>query len=336
MPTLRRQFHLFVAALTLGSLLAGAAPVAAARFESFAPIKRLQALQLAREPLEHRRERREKAERQRELRRLAERMKKSGQTSLRVKGEKARRDERREALPTAAEGVFGNAVPQQAEGLLPANRRANNPGGDNAGDGQCETSIVAWNQYMVAAWNDGKGFHDGSNQYQGYATSADGGVTWTDRGTFPLPASRPNWSWTSDPVLGVNSRTGAFYFSALVDPDGPSGNTNGIGVVKGRFSGSTIAWETPSLVRSVDYSTDFLDKQWIAVDPNNGRVYLSYTRFASNVSEINFQAADSALSAWSAPQLVSVTSNNAALDERGLVQGSRPAVGPDGTVYVMY
>ena len=94
-----------------------------------------------------------------------------------------------------------------------------------------------------------QGFHDGTNQVPGrYATtSADGGQTWTDRGTFPTPATSPNWSWTSDPVLAVNPRTGTFYFSALIDPDGPSGNTNGIGVVKGRFSGSGIV-ATPSLV----------------------------------------------------------------------------------------
>ncbi len=326
----------FAFTLGVGTFASPAAAAAGRTFEHLAPIKRLQALRLGLEPMERREERKEFAERQRELRRLAKQMKRAGKTSLRVGGEKARPDGRTEALPAAPRpGAFGDAAPAVAA-VAPTNVRCNNPTGDTAGDGQCETSIVAWNQYLIAAWNDGKGFHDGSNQYQGYATSADGGQTWTDRGTFPIPAGSPNWSWTSDPVLAVNPRTGAFYFSALIDPDGPSGNTNGIGVVKGRFSGSNVVWQTPSLVRSVNYSSEFLDKQWIAVDPGTGRVYLSYTRFVSNVSEINFQAADSALTSWSTPVLVSVNSNNIALDERGLVQGSRPVVGPDGTVYVMY
>lgn len=323
--------------LGLGTIASPASAAPSRSFEHLAPIKRLQALQLSREPLEHKQERKEFAERQRELRRLAKQLRKSGRTTLRVGGEKARKHERGESFPAAATRDAGDTSPNAAAGeAAPTNVRCNNPTGDTAGDGQCETSLVAWNQYMIAAWNDGKGFHDGTNQYQGYATSADGGQTWTDRGTFPIPAASPNWSWTSDPVLAVNSRTGAFYFSALVDPDGPSGNTNGIGVVKGRFSGSNVAWQTPSLVRSVNYSTEFLDKQWLAVDEGTGRVYLSYTRFVSSVSEINFQASDSSLTAWSTPALVSVSSNNVALDERGLVQGSRPLVGSDGTVYVVY
>lgn len=335
MPTLRRQLHLFVAALTLGSLLAGAAPVAGAKFESLAPLKRLQAERMLQEPMERREERREAVERRRELRRLAKKMKRSGQTSLRTGGERARPNERVEPLPPLPAGLDVLA-PRRAGGeAAPANRRCNNTAGDGSRDCQSETSIVAWNNFMVAAWNDGSGASSGSNQFQGYATSIDGGLTWVDRGAPPVPAGRPNWEWTSDPVLAVNSRTGAFYFSALVDPDGASGSTSGISVVKGRFVSGSLVWETPSLVRSVDTSTDFLDKQWIAVDPNNGRVYISYTRFFSGLDQIEFQAADSALTAWSSVTRISVQSTGPA-DERGLVQGSRPVVGSDGSVYVMY
>ncbi|MFN8586641.1 MAG: hypothetical protein U0704_02480 [Candidatus Eisenbacteria bacterium] len=335
MPRLRSLLLLALAALGIAPLWP-VAPAHARGFEHLAPIKRLQAQRLAREPMERRQERREFVERQRELRRLAKQMKQGGRTTLRVGGERARRDETLERLPLLAAAERDAAGPASGNAVGPTNVRCNNPSGDTAGDGQCETSLVAWHQYMLAAWNDGKGFHDGSQQFQGWATSTDGGLTWTDRGTIPLPTGDANWSWTSDPVLAVNSRTGAFYFSALVDPDGAAGSTNGIAVVKGRFTNSTFAWGNPSLVRSVNYSTDFLDKQWIAVDPGTGKVYVSYTRFASNVSEINFQASDSSLTSWSSPLLISVTSNNANLDERGLVQGSRPVVGPDGTLFVMY
>lgn len=327
----------FVALLALALACPMLAPLGASArtFEHLAPIKRLQARRLALEPMEHKQERREFAERQRELRKLAKRVKKGSPTTSRALGERAKKDDREERLPAFVSSQRGPGG-SVANGVAPTNARCNNPTGDTAGDGQCETSIVGWNQYMIAAWNDGKGFHDGSGQTQGWATSVDGGQTWTDRGYLPLPSGDANWSWTSDPVLAVNPTTGAFYFSALVDPDGAAGSTNGIALVKGRFSGSSFAWGQPSLVRSVNYSSEFLDKQWIAVDPGTGRVYVSYTRFVSNVSEINFQASDSSLSAWTGAVQVSVSSNNAALDERGLVQGSRPVVGPDGTVFVTY
>jgi hypothetical protein len=101
-------------------------------------------------------------------------------------------------------------------------------------------------------------------------------------------------------------------------------------VIKGRFTGSSFTWEPASVVRTVPSATDFLDKEWLAVDPADGRVYVSYTSFTSSSDEIDFQCADSAMAAWNAYQQVSLAS------EHGWVQGSRPAVGADGAVYVVY
>lgn len=321
-------------ALLCGALTALLATNAtsAARYEAAAPIKRLQAMKLAEEPMEHREVR---AERARELRRLARELRRSGKSALRVRGQKAKRagvDDVRAGAP----GVTPSGASAAGE-VAPVNVRVNGIAGDAASDGQSETSIVAWKQYMMAAWNDGNGWTNGSNQSQGWAISVDGGGSWVDQGTFPLPSDRPNWTWTSDPVLAVNPATGTFYFSALADPDGGFGNTNGIGVGRGRFSGSSFAWENPTLVRSVLYTdSDFLDKQWIAVDPASGRVYISYTYFKAGASEIDFQAADSTLASWTTAKRLSVQSGTASLDESGYVQGSRPVVLSNGSVVVMY
>jgi hypothetical protein len=320
----------FAAATLMAFLPDGAGAAAAAR----SPYKRLQVHRLAEEPMRERREHAERREftreRLRELRRLARAMKKDGRTSLRTRGESARpftEDEdfrpgrpapARPAEPMSAGAVTGPPRP---------NVRCNNTAGDGALDGQCETSIVRWNNYMIAAWNDGSGFSDGSNQTQGWGTSTDGGATWTDRGTFPIPGPYTGWVWTSDPVLAVNPATGSFYFSALGDAT-PS--LSAIGVLKGRFTGSSFAWGPVSVTRTVPTSSAFLDKEWIAVDPASGRVYLTYTNFVSNYSQIEFQAADSALTTWTAPLAVSLPA------EDGWVQGSRPAVGPGGTIYVVY
>mgnify|MGYP003345448518 CR=1 FL=1 len=157
----------------------------------------------------------------------------------------------------------------------------------------------------------------------------DAGVTWTDQGKLPKPAANPSLVWTSDPVLAVNTSTGAFYYSGLCDPAN-TGATSAIGLIKGRFNGSTFTWGTPSIVRTVSTSTDFLDKQWIAVNPANGKVFVSYTWFNAGGDEIDVQSADSSLTTWSSAVKVSLVGEN------GNVQGSRPAVAPDGSLYVVY
>jgi hypothetical protein len=86
-----------------------------------------------------------------------------------------------------------------------------------------------------------------------------------------------------------------------------------------------------SIVRLGSSGTDALDKEWIAVDPADGRVHITYSDFLNATSSaIEYQYADSALSAWSAPREISLVS------ERGWVQGSRPVVGEGSNLYVIY
>lgn len=317
-----------VAALAAVALLASAAPAAPARVESDSPFKRYQARLLMREPL---REKQEHRERVRELRKLAKELRKHGPEALVRYGNRRRSevpDEDRRLGRTPSPLVpRAAAVPSRVAAPPTPNVLVNDPAGDFPGEGQCETSIAAYGNYMVAAWNDSKGFRDGSFQTQGWATSTDGGQTWVDEGTLPVPASPSGWRWASDPVVVVNPNTGAFYFSALADANG---GVNAIGVLKGRFSGGTFTWSTRVSARTVPYSQYFLDKEWLAVDPASGRVYLTYTNFTNGLDYIELQHADSSLASWSSPLKISADS------EDGYVQGSRPVVGPGGVVYVVY
>lgn len=247
----------------------------------------------------------------------------------------------RPATPEAPVTSFEEATPLRAPArrfsarafTTPANVIVNDRAGDGATSGQCETSVAAWGDIVVAAWNDGQGFPFGDTQ--GWAYSTDGGLTWTDMGTFPKPSGVPNFVWTSDPVVTVNEKTGAFYFSALCD-FGPSAppftERSGVAVVKGRWNGSTFAWGNPGVAHDVDYATDFVDKEWIVADSSSGRVYLSYTTFPAGLSRIQFQWADSNATSWSTPLFLSLNSAT----ENGWVQGSRPVVDGDGRLFVMY
>jgi len=215
----------------------------------------------------------------------------------------------------------------------PANSIVNNRAGDSGASGQSETSVAAFGDIVVAAWNDGQGFVTGGDM-QGWATSSDGGVTWVDRGNLPHPAGVSGFEWFSDPLVTVNEKTGAFYFSALCDFSNAQGGRAGIGVIKGRWDGSTIAWGNPVIVHEGPFDfAELSDKEWIVADSSSGRLYLTYTQFQAGFSRIMFQSADSNAVTWSTPpRQVSLDTAT----ENGFVQGSRPVVDGDGRLYVVY
>src|SRR5262249_30048022 len=134
--------------------------------------------------------------------------------------------------------------------------------------------------------------------------------------------------------LAVNEKTGAFYYSGLCEfTDSNPGVRAGIAVVKGRWNGTTVVWGTPVVVRETPASGgDFADKNWCVADSVSGRVYLSYTFFSGGVNAILFQWADSNAVTWSTPGRISLDTPA----ENGFVQGSRPVVDGDGTLYVVY
>jgi hypothetical protein len=215
----------------------------------------------------------------------------------------------------------------------PANSIVNNRAGDSPAAGQSETSVAAFGDIVVAAWNDGQGFVTGGDM-QGWATSADGGVTWVDRGNLPHPAGVSGFEWFSDPLVTVNEKTGAFYFSALCDFSNLSGGRAGIAVIKGRWNGSTIAWENPVIVHEGPFDfAELSDKEWMVADSSSGRLYITYTQFQAGFSRIMFQSADSNAVTWSTPpRQISLDTDT----ENGFVQGSRPVVDGDGRLYVVY
>ena len=226
-----------------------------------------------------------------------------------------------ENIPVTEPGDRSSRAPRlgaSAVQTVPTNVRCNNPAGDAANTTQSEESIASWGNYVVVAWNDGIG-----PQYQGIGHSTDGGQTFVDDG---VPPGLTGWSWSSDPVITVNEKTGTFYYCGLVDP---TTATNGIGIVPITFTGSTINWGTPVLVRSVANSTTALDKQWMVADSLNGNLYLTYTTFTTT-NKIEFQRSTNGGTTWSAPVQISSAPDN------GLVQGSRPAVGPNGELYAVW
>ena len=148
-----------------------------------------------------------------------------------------------------------------------------------------------------------------------------------------MPPTAGIGTWTSDPVVAVNEKTGAFYYSALCEP---SGTSNGIGVVKGTFSGGVLTWGTPRLVVSGNYNSVIYDKEWLVADSLSGNLYLIYSRFTvaggvitTNRIDFQYTSLDNAFP-WSAAVTLS------AAGDAGRVQGSRIAMGPAGEVWATW
>jgi hypothetical protein len=228
-------------------------------------------------------------------------------------------------------GSARTASPMSASAIA-TNQIVNNRAGDGAASGQCEVSIGASGNNLVAAWNDGQGFIAAAST-QGFAYSSNNGTSWTDGGVPPIGNGVA--LWTSDPVIAVNEKTGSFYFAALCSTSA-SPASNGIGVVKGTFSGGVLTWGTPRVVVSGTDASAIFDKEWMAVDTLSGNLYVVYSRFTvsggvitSNHIEFSRNTSDNLL-AWTAPVQIS------AVGDDGRVQGARVAVGPAGTVWTVW
>ena len=116
-----------------------------------------------------------------------------------------------------------------------ANVRVNDTSADPSGSTQSETTIAALGLNLVAGWNDGKNFSV-SPGGTGYASSNNGGLTWTDGGVLPVPSATARHE--GDPVL-TNDNAGNFYFADLYTPD--NSVTSAVAVCRGNFSGGVIA-----------------------------------------------------------------------------------------------
>lgn len=114
-----------------------------------------------------------------------------------------------------------------------------------------------------------------------------------------------------------------------------------VAVNKGTFDqGGNLTWSQPVFINQTTSPSTLNDKEWIAADshaasPFRDRVYVTWTRFIFNAhngryvqSPIAFAFSSDGGQTFSAPQLI--------VGNVLYSQGSRPVVGPDGTVYVFW
>jgi hypothetical protein len=182
------------------------------------------------------------------------------------------------------------------------------------------------NNILVAA----KDWRTGPKQVW-YYRSTDGGRTWTDGHLGTGASELPN---ASDPVLAF-AADGTAYL-AIIGYNQNDLTVGGIYVARSTNGGQS--WEQPRQVAGHD-AINFHDKEWITVDRSNnpatrGTIYVSWTLFSSvnprsERGDIVVSRSTDGGQTFSPPLRVSLP----AQDE---TQGSFPATGPNGELYVLY
>lgn len=176
-----------------------------------------------------------------------------------------------------------------AEDVSPAGAR---------GYGQSETSVGASGRYVVEAWNDSTGFFSrcGNTSFKeettGLGFSVNGGRTFRDLGGLRNPGCQKNL-YEGDPNVTAYVAGGHtyFYVSSLYLP------VTGLGKtfiafdpceVMGSGTGASLHCGRPVIAASSTQcfhfskqfvACSFLDKDYMAVDPARGRLYVTYSDF---------------------------------------------------------
>lgn len=233
---------------------------------------------------------------------------------------------------------------------------------DTAGAPQNETAIAvdpnnanrivaSANDYVARTWTcdiSGTPCSALGDGYSGTYVSNDGGSSWccsstgpADLGTLIPGVTRlagGQYDAGGDPALAFDSK-GTVYYAGLGFNRDSAPNT--VTVNRGAFDGAGhLSWSAPTFINPTTSPAVFNDKEWIAADshptsPYRDRVYVTWTRFVFSAatgayvqSPIFFASSSDGGRTFTAPTSIV---GNVKYD-----QGSRPVVGPDGSLYVFF
>lgn len=210
--------------------------------------------------------------------------------------------------------------------------------------------VAAANDYVTRTWTCTVGGTPCSalgDGYSGTYFSNDGGQTWCCTASDPahLGTLIPGvehltggpYDAGGDPALAWDTQ-GNVYYAGLGFNRTSAPNT--VTVSRGSFGGGGLTWSAPTFINATTSPSVLNDKEWIAVDRNvsspfRDRIYVSWTRFLFNPrngaytqSPIFFASSSNGGTTFTTPKAIS---GNVLYG-----QGSRPVVGPDGSLYVFW
>jgi hypothetical protein len=170
---------------------------------------------------------------------------------------------------------------------------------DGPGATQSELSVAIdrSGRHIVVGFNDFRGFSLPTTSVSGFAYSDDGGETFTDGGQLPTTGPTATGLVFGDPdVKFVPGGAGCqfVYSSIFVNAH----NVQTMSVHRSTDCGHT--WTGPFEVTAATSPTtthDAADKEFMGVDPDTGRVGLSWSNFSTASVEIRFTYSDNIMTA---------------------------------------
>jgi hypothetical protein len=213
-----------------------------------------------------------------------------------------------------------------ADGVAPVD----DPGGEEEDEaevgpagGQAETSIAvdSSGMHIVIGFNDTRGFALNPVSVSGVMYSDDGGATFTDGGQLPTPGTDLIGTTKypqvfGDPEVKYLGGSTFVYFSIMVKKIGAAGTAQTMCVHRSTDNGHT--WQGPFEIPAATNPGGVLvggsaraaaDKEFADVDPETGRVLMSWSNFTGTTPSVQISTTFSddlktaAVPAWS-PQVV--------------------------------
>ncbi|MGH3104506.1 MAG: sialidase family protein, partial [Gaiellaceae bacterium] len=194
---------------------------------------------------------------------------------------------------------------------------------------EVEPDTFSFGDTVVAAFQVGR-FRDGGATTIGWATSTDGGSSWTSGflpslTVFSAPAGR--FSRVSDPAVAYDRAHGVWLISVLGWRD-----TGGIAPVSSLVvsrSPDGLRWSAP-VTTAPEVGSFAHDKNWVVCDSGaasrfGGRCYTTWTDVTSAGALAVSTSLDGGLT-WGVP----------VVGRTGEITGSQPVVRPDGVLVIPY
>jgi len=193
---------------------------------------------------------------------------------------------------------------------------------------EVEPDTFAFGSTIVSAFQVGRAFGGGASDI-GFATSIDGGVTWTSGFLSGLTIFQGGGSFTdvSDPSVAYDAAHGQWIIASIAVQEDASGNLLADQILVSRLSDG-LSWGSPIAVVPLENIPPGYDKDWIVCDntatsPFYGHCYVQWDSI--NLVLVSMSTSIDGGLTWQAP-----------LNTADMVHGgaAQPLVQPNGTVIV--
>ena len=266
------------------------------------------------------------------------------------------------ATASAASLVFGNRAKPPTVG---SNTQVNDPQSFFPAGliGRSETTIASdpSGRFLVAGWNDADGFcgppfsapctPPAVPGLSGFGYSRDGGSNWTDLGTPSVVVTGAGTKVTrGDPWLDTGGPGNKVYYFANLAVDTTTSNPGfgGMTVHRGEFNNQVFSVNNAVFIPQPNPApADFLDKEALAAGKsgfNKDHVAISVTNFIEvaaipffGFGQIEAYISTNRASSFPTRTIVQPDETISVPMNEGIVnQGSAPAYGPNGELYITW